>query len=919
MRTQLKAAILALSCAWTAAAGGGEFLNPFKGRQQRAEKFEFASKPQVKRRGKGYVISFASKAACDATVAIVDGKGRIVRHLASGVLGKNAPWPFKQGSLTQELHWDGKDDAGKPVDTSRCRVKVSLGLKARLAALMGWSPGEASKPVAVGVGPNGNVYVMDNGGGKAIASQPSSNMRVFDREGRYLRRIFPPMSSVPPERSTGLKWNKTTWGTHVPRRKTAHYSIQLDAHRFGGHSPVATRDGKLVWSAHRWTGRGRNFDGFLLTIDVRDGAMPPGSVVKIDPGCRIMGAGVADLALSPDERRLYFSSPVGGERRDVLGHAVFRMDMKEPGKVSVFLGDRKKAGSDHKHLNKPSCVACDGKGNVYVADTGNHRIQVFKPDGSHLKTLPLKDIRMLAVNRKNGAIYVQQSNGKSKMTLLKLGGLNDPAVKATWGGISTRDFNKWPPMAVDSGEEHAVIWVMKRAGALARLEDRGTSFKELPLGDIGRQAKGWEHWTPWAASGAIVADPRTEQLYARDWSSCWPSGVLRIDGRTGKVLERVMGNGRGGYVETMAVGPQGDIFVRLFRAGAMLARYNPKTRKFVNLKGAKPLKHKKYRGKSKLIAIQFPAAGGARSFQDQMTVAPNGDIYMPVGLHKSYFARLKEMGQEVSSGGKEFHPWAANILKVYDSDGTLKCLSALPGLGASNGIAVGRHGAVYMTIQCHPVGVKLPEGLAPGSSYSGGAWATVVKFNSRFGTYPIGSIEGRWTGQKPGTPLHLWKLDGKPTHHHGGGRGGGGRNVRIKNMLWDYPGASPVRQAGCTCHRSTISLDGFERVFVPATQTCSVNVLDANGNIVARIGAYGNADCRGADSPVPDPKTGELRPRRPGDPKDLKSPLAEPDIAFVGPSYTAVTDEGLYALDRGNERIVRAVLEYHAEETVSVP
>ena len=31
-----------------------------------------------------------------------------------------------------------------------------------------------------------------------------------------------------------------------------------------------------------------------------------------------------------------------------------------------------------------------------------------------------------------------------------------------------------------------------------------------------------------------------------------------------------------------------------------------------------------------------------------------------------------------------------------------------------------------------------------------------------------------------------------------------------------FPGPSPVRMGGCTCHRSTISLDLFERVFVRA-------------------------------------------------------------------------------------------------------
>jgi len=70
---------------------------------------------------------------------------------------------------------------------------------------------------------------------------------------------------------------------------------------------------------------------------------------------------------------------------------------------------------------------------------------------------------------------------------------------------------------------------------------------------------------------------------------------------------------------------------------------------------------------------------------------------------------------------------------------------------------------------------------------------------------------------------------------------------------------------------------------------------------------------------VPDPKTGEYRPHRPDDPKDLTSPLAEPEISFLEPAVTAVTREALYVHDRGNERIVRAVLDYHAVETVPLP
>jgi hypothetical protein len=920
MRNRLRALCLLGSILTGAALAAA--ANPYRGRQQRVDTFEFATKPTVEKKGDGFVIRFTSKAACDATVMILDKDGRIVRHLASGVLGKNAPAPFKQGTLEQELAWDGKDDRGRAVaEVSACKVKVGLGLTARLARVIGWAPGKANGREAFAVGPDGDLYMMDGGGGYAIACQPSSNVRVFDREGRYLRRILPPMSTVPPEKSGYLDWNRTTWGADVPRRQSAHYAIKLGRFEVGNQTPVVTKGGKLLWVDCKWrgAGHGRTSDTFLLMTDVRDGAMPPGSVVNIDPACKLMGVGALHMALSPDERWLYFGSPI--HRSKVIAHAVFRMDLQKPGPVSVFLGDPKKPGKDNGHFNKPAGVACDKDGNLYVSDTGNGRIQVFKPDGTHLKTLPVKSPRLLAVNRKTGAIYVQHHTGqRNKMKLFKLGGLDDPAVKATWDDLSSMWENDWPGMAVDGGEERTVVWLRNYGGRLLRLEDRGDSFKKLPPNDVTRQAKGWGRWQPWAASGAIVADPTREEIYAREWSSCWPSGATRADGRTGKAIERIFASGRGGLIETMAACPNGDLFLRLFPDGTALTRYNPATKKLVPLKGAKPITRKgkpvTFRRGQPLVAIQFASEGGARSFQDQMGVAPNGDLYMPVGLHKSYYDDLEKMGQPMLWKKRKIHPQDANVLQVYGRDGTLKCLSALPGLGSSNGITIGRHGAVYITLQCQPVGVKLPDGLAPGSSYSGGTWATVVKFNSRFDQYPIGRIEGRWADAKPGDSPKQGALTGEATHVHGHGHH---RKVRIRNMLWDYPGASPVRMGGCSCHRSTLSLDGFERVFVPAAQTCTVNVLDANGNIVVRIGGYGNADCRGNDSPVPDPKTGKLRPRREGDPEDLKSPLAVPDIAFVEPSYTAVTDEALYVLDRGNERILRAALVYHEMAEVELP
>jgi hypothetical protein len=76
-------------------------VNEYKGMQEREEVFEFSQKPAVKKDGDKWVITFASKGKCDATVTILGPDGKVVRRLASGVLGVNAPYPFQQNSLGQ--------------------------------------------------------------------------------------------------------------------------------------------------------------------------------------------------------------------------------------------------------------------------------------------------------------------------------------------------------------------------------------------------------------------------------------------------------------------------------------------------------------------------------------------------------------------------------------------------------------------------------------------------------------------------------------------------------------------------------------------------------------------------------------------------------------------------------------------------
>ncbi|MEK7995440.1 MAG: hypothetical protein AAB403_16690, partial [Planctomycetota bacterium] len=62
-----------------------------------------------------------------------------------------------------------------------------------------------------------------------------------------------------------------------------------------------------------------------------------------------------------------------------------------------------------------------------------------------------------------------------------------------------------------------------------------------------------------------------------------------------------------------------------------------------------------------------------------------------------------------------------------------------------------------------------------------------------------------------------------------------------------------------------------------------------------------------------------LRPRRTDDPKELKSPFAEPDIGISWLLGVGVTDRYAYLGDSLNKRLLRAKLVYAAEETAAVP
>jgi DNA-binding beta-propeller fold protein YncE len=901
-------------------------VNPVTKRQHREAVFEFAQKPAIEREGDRYVISFATRGRCDATVAIVDEKGRIVRHLASGVLGENAPAPFTQGSLSQKIEWDGRNDAGETVPPG-CRVRIGLGLKADFDRLIGWDPRKVGLAKGLVCDSRGNLYVIRESNDLVV--------QVFDRNGRYLRTLAPFPATMPPEKLSLVKFTRTTDGRTVPvvMRSGGGSSVYLFHRYLTGmtcqtpvltpQTPVVTPDGGelfLVTGGYRTPRR-------LIRLGT-DGSLSSDDVITLNLQSsrkpkHLVGSGDLHMALSPDGTYVYFGSPAGG--RAAEQHAVWRKkisglrpaDVKKRAAINppeLFLGEMEKgkSGDDETHFNGPRGVACDATGALYVADCANNRIQVFDDKGGFLRSIPAESPDQIAVHPKTGNIYVIPSPSKKKSKtgtygLTKLD--KDGKSLAVFPVNNKMAYRQRPVFCLDSSGEDPAVWVQDGSG-LRKVVDRGETFEEVANLGTAVQEK-WAQWKMQYPSlgkhGYIVADPKREEVYLRTGGVCQGTPFLRIDGRAGKLNKYDSSR-----VSEIDFGPDGMGYARAdARAcGACVVRFNPDSDKIIPFENMGESMECRFL-KTKATGIRIPVFGGhTRSFQDGFCVAPNGDICVVVDeAQGEFWQALREIGQAKNladpkkPSGRLTHLGFHNaFLQVYAPDGSCRHISALPGLKHCCGIRVSRSGKVYLAISVKPAAQAAPDGIAS-KSPSMGTWGTLVCFDSEFGTFPFGRLHGTYetkTGKGPHTHVRAGK-----------------ENIWIDNVRWEYGGMAPITDNNCVCGNSRFDLDCFDRAFVPAMQTYSVNVLDANGNLVVRIGSYGNADSLGPDSPVIDPKTGLLRPKRPDDPENLKPPkeLSE-SIGLRWAPYVAVTDEAIYAHDVGNNRVVRCVLSYEAEENL---
>jgi len=930
-------------------------LDEFK--VKREQVFEFAQKPAVAIEGDRVTIAFTSKAYCDVTVAIEDADSKIIRHLASGVLGKNAPSPFQKNSLKQTIVWDGKDDQGKYVDDKDAlTVRVSFGLKPQFERTLYWSPKKRpaqtlSKGVAIQAAPEG-VYVYD--GGQAV-----DHVRLFSHTGEYVRTIYPfPAAKIKDVR--GLIWHVFPQdGKRLPIKPSYQMCTLLTSGDNALH--IIFKDGRYFYGpmdpAHKGEyGRATTdiavagnrialgaFRLARLATDGTSGGLPVNGphidirnprglyqatasalAVKLGGYARLTNLRPHRFAFSPDGKTLYLTCYIENYALDMYmhnywRHVVRRMDFEGDKEPELFLG-KSRPGKGAGQFNKPSDVACDAKGRVYIADCGNHRVQVFTPDGKLTATIPVQAPAQLAVSPKTGELYVFSwemfgagSTHRTPVTrpfvLRKFKSADDPKLLAAWelpmvetrgkyGKCADVDFWTDPPTIwVSPGRVRFSIrpgYVRTRPTGILLLAEKGTKLE--PIRDFEREARRAVVRTqaPGNNRQRLYWNPGQELLYVGEGGFHFQDAIT-LDPASGKIrLVKLPFD-----AEDMCFGSKGLAYLR---TATVVARYDPRTWREVPWDYGEERQKVTYNSHSGrreadvTSALALPTNSGWH--HGGLHVSPKGNLavgclywFRPTQLPR--YSRAVAPKDEGKAYTPQIYPgrttnacYGTEYVHVWDKHGKLVHEDAIRGLGTLNGVAIDNEDNLYV--------LSAAPRMYDGKPHFNFLAGTLMKFppgKARIVSDAKGTPVGLSPTNRPQRPPDLSNLPG---------------NAWVDGAEWFYGGVGwhgKNHGLGCGCRNTRFALDYFGRSFAPEIDRYSVAVLDTNGSVILRVGQYGNVD----DGKPLIAKGGPPSPRS----------IGGDETALMHGAYVATqTDRRLFVADIGNYRIVSVKLGYHATEKV---
>ncbi|MCX7590562.1 MAG: hypothetical protein N2255_02930, partial [Kiritimatiellae bacterium] len=769
--------------------------------------------------------------------------------------------------------------------------------------------------LAIAVGPDGTLYAV-TAAGAAVPNWSAQRVVAINRDGTFQRTVIPPPSTVERE------WIEAMGGVPVEiGGKTVPMVVHVNQRRHTGfqlrarHGQIAvTPDGHLLF-VHPGE--------FIGLLDMTGSKAPP-PLIAAKPLPSVSTASFMTLnpwvpercylAASSDGKYAYFSglakqrSPYGDKSKVIPPYpAVFRVKVPDRSPAEVFFGDLDETGNDKNLLGGPPAgMATDGNGNLLVCDPVNGRVVVIsEADGKFVGSFAAAGAEFVAVNRATGEVYVlKPDRNDAKAELLKLKSWKDPSIVA----MTVLTTPVWPKrglewqMAADPVARPPLLWVVNDASPLMRIEDLGNKFS-----------------SPAMIGGEDLGDGGFVGLTVDHFREA-PEVYWRVSG-TGYRIKFARYNEKADRVETFTIntcstaagslvepGPDGNLYAQ----GWPCQLYKCD-------RDGKPLQWEvPYRPKDDKEARAWPAnAIYSRVTMVYMThtlgIRGDGHLFVfdghPEGKDGTH-ALFEYLPSGEGGPGPGRHPiiWGASDSIVgprFDQDGN-----------------------IYVAEQVRPLDQLIPPefiGVTGPVTVKDGwpnndpraaiaqMYGSIVKFGPKGGCFEIEFYKRR---QDEPAPDPTWKTIETATwigqiHDRFS-------PSKVRGALWIQPGISQINLHYCNCENTRFDVDPYGRIWYPDLGRYRVGVLDANGNLIMSFGGYGNAESRGPDSPVVDSETGLVRPRRPNDASHLKSPFAEPDIAFAWLIGVGATDRYVYMGDSLNRRLLRARLVYATEATCDV-
>jgi len=849
----------------------------------------FTKRPVATPEGNGARIDFAVSAPTDVAVVVTDAKGKVVRHLAAGVLGKNAPAPLQPSSLAQSLVWDGMDDDGKAVPAGKYTVRVGLGTTAKFDRNLGHNRRWLGNIHAMAVGKKGEVYVLCSRG-----------ICVLDRNGKYLRQIVPAPGDMPIEKLDGLEPVTLKDGTVYFQRG---YGLPGG---IVGSMAITPRGELILPGPSRYA---RNITIIGTDGSVRSDAFDKRLTTHADDG-RLY------LAASPDGKAVYMAGAMAGYRGDdarklSYRQAVYKLLLDSDGPAEIFTGDDENRGGPSFSVSEPKGLVCDAKGNLYVCNYRGENVAVYNPSGGVIKSIKVKWPHQAAVHPKTGQVYVLAGlqkgrykygyNFPARMRAARLHrfskeGVEELVMEFPPPWIKKRKEGTFPEfdlrMAVDFTGTKPVIWVgVAYPGAewskwnLKRIVDEGDKFGEakemMPKPDEHHFGGGVNH---------LFLDKKNDIIYLNGGNK-----LMRFTGDGKRIMPSVKvldPKTKNRYsIAEAAAGPDGLLYATVWKTWGyrndFIIRFNTEG-KLVPFAGGV---HE--------VPIQHVMKGGGGRSSRGFTVGPKGNIYVMHYDHK--FDKSKLPAWDRSWG---LHTAVAK----FSPDGKLLNPQLIGHLRAgAQCVRVDRDGNVYVGDNVMPLGVTFPKDFVgvlpdpldrtrPAMTVAGRFDPLLRHMGSVFKFGPKGgAMAGLPAGKdaaKPKRPAgDVWKpvpeVEWFLFHNH---------RVRIQGAEWQFHGMSPVpaqyqgvtHVERCVCVGGRFDLDEFGRVFVPDSKRHRITVLDGAGNVVTRFGVRDNQDSNG------------------------------PHIGLADPGWVAAAADRAYIGDGGAGRIVKVRLTHAAEGTCTI-